>query len=35
MFVARRVALFLTILWLWPSSLHAQSESYNRILTGR
>ena len=27
MFVARRVALFLTILWLWPSSLHAQSEA--------
>ncbi len=27
MFVARKVALFLTILCLWPSSLHAQSEA--------
>ncbi len=27
MFIARMVALILVILWLWPSSLHAQSEA--------
>ncbi len=27
MFGARVVALILTILWLWPASLHAQSEA--------
>ena len=27
MIVARRFALILAILWLWPASLHAQSEA--------
>ena len=27
MFIARMVALILVILWLWPTSLHAQSEA--------
>ena len=27
MFIRRALALVLTILWLWPASLHAQSEA--------
>ena len=28
MFIRRALSLLLTILWLWPSSLYAQSEEF-------